>query len=236
MTHRIAIASILALLVIAAGAAFLMTRDDDDPDTVLQAALSTTCDPTLTRYFDVAVEIEDIPTSHYRYDGTDYHMTMTTSDGRTSEKIRKGNYVYFRYGSDEDWQWSTHDGEFIGICGPAAPESGDEDQGEGERAVANFQYGEFTYRYLGEVTLNGETVKHYASEPQSSAARTEPNSYSLGGSEEVWVDESNYIVQLQRDWTLTIQGDTNSGRILFRLSGIGEPNTITAPIDVPTPS
>ena len=151
---------VAALLVIAtAGTALLMSRGGDNPDNLLQAALSTTCDPVLTRYFDAVVD-EGGNIWHYRYDGEDYHGVHTLADGSTVEEIQKGPNFYYIANPGDDWSTFRYESSFIGICGPAA-------EAAATRSVVvdpeDFDQGGLNYRYLGDSTLDGQAVKHYIS-------------------------------------------------------------------------
>ena len=228
--------SLAAALVLVAGialvAAVLLAGRDDNPDDALQAALSTTCDPALTRYFDVTVDL-DGELASIRYDGTDYHMTSSTPNG-LREEIRKGNTVYTRRSAADDWTTSTDSSSFIGICGPASSTSSTRWTETGDPSYA---YGGLNFNFMGTVTLNGETVRHYISDPIDSSTRSDQGSAYDGSTEELWIDSSNYIVQLRRNLIINIMARNYSttATITIRLSGLGEVNTITAPV-LPMPT
>ena len=245
---------VAALLGIAtAGTALLMSRGGDNPDNLMQAALSTTCDPVLTRYCDAVVD-EAGNIWHYRYDGEDYHGVHTLTDGSTVEEIQKGpNFCYIANPGD-DWSTFRYESSFIGICGPAA-------EAAATRSVVvdpeDFDQGGLNYRYLGDSTLDGQAVKHYISaglsaeltesltESEERSAETPPDDSSddittvyadLRITEEYWAStSSNHILQIRRTVSDIIDGERVSEVILIRFSGFGEPNVITAPIDAPPP-
>ena len=228
MTHRIRIATLLIALVALGAIAFLvLTRDGNNSDDALQAALSTTCDPALTRYFDVTLDF-DGEISSFRYDGADFHMTTSTPHG-LYEEIRKGTTVYTRRSANDDWTTSTDTSSFIGICGPASSTSSTRSTG----AVApSYAYAGLNFNFMNAVTLNGETVRYYVSDPIDSSSAYE------GSTEEFWIDSSNYIVKARRNLvfnTTHFGGISTTATLTFQLSGFGEVNTITAPV-LPTPT
>ena len=222
--------SMAAALVLVAGialVAFVVLGRNDDPDQVLQAALATTCDPALTRYFDVTLDF-DGEISSYRYDGADFHMTMSTPHG-LYEEILKGATVYTRRSANDDWTTSTVTSTFIGICGPGSSTSSTGSTG----AVApSYAYGGLNFNFMNAVTLNGETVRYYVSDPIDSSSAYE------GSTEEFWINSSNYIVKARRNLvfnTTHFGGISSTATLTFQLSGFGEVNTITAPV-LPTPT
>ena len=223
--------SLAAALVLVAGIALvafvLLTGRDDNSDDALQAALSTTCDPALTRYFDVTLDF-DGEISSFRYDGADFHMTTSTPHG-LYEEIRKGTTVYTRRSANDDWTTSTDTSSFIGICGPASSTSSTGSTG----AVApSYAYAGLNFNFMNAVTLNGEAVRYYVSDPIDSSSAYE------GSTEEFWIDSSNYIAKARRNLvfnTTHFGGISTTATLTFQLSGFGEVNTITAPV-LPTPT
>ncbi len=222
--------SLAAALVLVAGialVAFVVLGRNDDPDQVLQAALSTTCDPALTRYFDVTLDF-DGEISSFRYDGADFHMTMSTPHG-LYEEILKGTTVYTRRSAEDDWTTSTVPSTFIGICGPGSSTKSTRSTETGD---PSYVYGGLNFNFMNAVTLNGETVRYYVSDPIDSSSTYE------GSTEEFWINSSNYIVKARRNLvfnTTHFGGISSTATLTFQLSGLGEVNTITAPV-LPTPT
>ena len=232
--------SMAAALVLVAGVAlvaFVLLGRSDDPDQVLQAALATTCDPERTRYVDAVASTPGRPDTHMRYDGTDYHVT-TTYDWGVSEEIRKGNTVYKRHG-DEPWETETRPEYNVRLCGGGSSSS---DSSKRVIDTQDFDFGTYNFNFRGRVPLDGETVSHYVSDiyGESSDGQRAPYEFYeeyAGSTEEFWIDDSNYIVQIRRNLVVNMPRANYSATstTTIRLSGFGEVNTITAPV-LPTPT
>ena len=222
----------LAVLLIAVGVLAVVLASRDDPDHALQAALSTTCDPSLTRYFDVTLDL-DGEISLFRYDGTDFHMTTSTPNG-LYEEIRKGTTVYTRRSADDDWTTRTETSSFIGICGPVLSTSSTRST---ETVDPSYAYAGLNFNFMNTVTLDGETVRHYVSDPFDSSTSDKNSAYD-GSTEELWINSSNHIVKAKRNLVINIThfgGISSTPTMTFQLSGFGEVNTITAPEGVTPP-
>ena len=230
--------SLAAALVLVAGialVAFVLLGRNDDPDQVLQAALATTCDPALTRYFDAVTSTPDVPDMHMQYDGSDYHA-ITTFEWGAYEEIRKGNTLYKRIG-DDPWVTETRPGYTIrSLCGGASSSS---DSSERAIDTQDFDLGGYNFDFRGRLTLDGESVSHYVSDPYGSPSegggRSNHFEEYAGSTEEYWIDDSNYIVQIRRNLVVNMPRANYSATstTTIRLSGFGEVNTITAPGEPP---
>ena len=132
----------------------------------------------------------------------------------------------------------------VRLCGDGSSSSG-----SSERVVdtQDFDFGGYNFNFRGRVTLNGETVSHYVSDtygsPSEGGARSSHFEEYAGSTEEFWIDDSHYIVQIRRNLVVNMPrlNYSATSTTTIRLSGFDEVNTITAPGEptatpVPTPT
>ena len=168
------------------------------------------CDPAL-RYFDARFEtysVRDGKRSHggfteTRYDGAYYH--------RVEPSQQDGQERHWLWRDGEMWEWSEQRGwrfqstsDYFGRvlpCGPALHSSG------------RYMYAGQVFSLLGDVDLDGVSVRHFESVALSEHAES---------TSQLWVDDGGYLVRL----LVETPHDGAISAFAGTLSDFGEPNDL----------
>ena len=82
-------------------------------------------------------------------------------------------------------------------------------------------------RHVGAESLGGATVQHYTASETPAVPQGEPLAYTTRRTWDYWVGADNQLKQINRVVTLSTG---NAQEFRTTISGVGEPNVITAPI------
>ena len=148
------LAPLLILAVLALGALTFIARNSNTGiSSVVQAAITATCDPEM-RYYDATVVDTRTSSSpnrveewEFQYDGGDFYAFTQYDDGKL-EWLQRGTDFYWRFG-DEEWQQSTGQAGYIGMCEPQG------DDNDATRSTHDYTRGNREYRLVGPETLDG---------------------------------------------------------------------------------
>ncbi len=176
--------------------------------------------------YDVAA-VSTAPDTRWVYDirvsGEDYHLTvnMIEPEGIVGEFIGIGGAYY---GRTDGLEWEKLDMRFP-LSRVYSPHPI-----KGEFVVCpNLDWPSLTL--IGEETLNEQLVEHFRIEIMQHQVQVVDRTY------DIWVDSSGQLVQAQQIMDFEATEFYPASRAVFRstISGVGEPNVITAPA-LPTPS
>lgn len=174
--------------------------------------------------------------------GADHQGTLTVTEGEGVGDYAKyvfvdGTYYYRDYTPGQSQQWSTDEGSpLIGVipfsflgANPACPDV---------EALTEKEWK--AYNALGEEQVDGVTTQHFADSGPLGAVGVVDGSMPVGTIEHdyrhhFWIDNAGSLVQAKVEiLTLfqTVEGASPQevrGEFLISISGVGEPNVITAP-------
>ena len=243
MRPTVAIRIALTLAVVGAlaaiGVALRLSRGDSpSPTAAVHAAVSKTCQSPTSGAVTASGTVTDgmaifSVSAVGRHDNMgNYHYIETYGDGGTAEIIYKDSYLYTRVDEDEWTKSAFIPSRNNGVCGASVN-------------LLDRVFGSGNYKDEGEVTLDGVRMRHYARSTASATGNSNSNTAWQASSapsrdvtaEAVWINNEGYIAQA--DMVVRIR-NAESPSVLttnmrVNVSGVGEPNVITAPI-LPTPT
>ena len=176
--------------------------------------------------YDVAA-VSTTPDTHWisdiRVSGEDYHLivNMVEPEGIVSEFIGVGGAFYGRIDSLE-WERLDQSFSLSTLYSPHPI--------KGEFVVCpNLDWPSLTL--VGEEMLDGQLVEHFRIEMMQRQVQVIDRTY------DIWVDSNGQLVQAQQIMDFEATEFYPATRAVFRstISGVGEPNVITAPAQ-PTPT
>lgn len=176
--------------------------------------------------YDVAA-VSTTPDTHWisdiRVSGEDYHLivNMVEPEGIVGEFIRVGGAFY---GREDGLEWERLDRGFS-LSTLYSPHPI-----KGEFVVCpNLDWPSLTL--VGEEMLDGQLVEHYRMEIMARQVQVIDRTY------DIWVDSNGQLVQAQQIMDFEATEFYPATRAVFRstISGVGEPNVISAP-DLPAPT
>ena len=156
-----------------------------------------------------------------RISGEDYHLVMTGGGEPDSEAIGVDGVNYIR-NADGEWELEKHGIVNIGwvlrlMNSKLHDVSGSTLCPTGGAAV----------RHVGARTLGGATAQLYTASETPKVPPGDPPAYVSRRTWDYWVGTDNLLRQVEQDVTLST-GYTQEFRTT--ISGVGEPNVITAPV------
>ena len=230
MSIKIASALTLGIVVLAGGALFFWPDLDDESQAHAQQVAQACEKATASPYFDLAYiatgkpmggEVDERLEEKVSVAGADFHYASLWDDGRESEIVYTGGVGYVRR-DDTPWQASKDlEGSFV------SQSYGLELTPQGWSICPELSYAE----KVGDETLDGTPTTRYTSSNDIDL----PNGgdkYTINLTRDYWVDETGLLVQIRMVRT---QPPTEGypGAVLTeetKIIGVGETNTITAPV------
>ena len=230
-------------LIVAAATWFLVQTQQLSVNDLVQTAADQTCGEGKPRYYDTSGSMtvthltENVPWTSISfetsYDGDNFYSRAVYAHGPVMEAIRREGVVYLRtISQNSPWVIQSQpseeellavDGDLLGMCG----DSGDMASNPVARALGPEASGD--YRFIGEESADGISVKRYTLSDATERALDSTMTYDLIY-RDVWIDSRGYIIRAHADRNVGL-GNTMS--MVINFSGQNEPNVITAPV-VPT--